>query len=66
MARLPYLEKSQVAPEHQDLMDRDISPSSVISRAPRMTSRLSASSAAGRPSVSAISASMSASVTPKV
>ena len=21
MARLPYLEKSQVAPEHQDLMD---------------------------------------------
>lgn len=24
MARLPYLEKSQVAPEHQDLMDRDI------------------------------------------
>ena len=24
MARLPYLEKSQVAAEHQDLMDRDI------------------------------------------
>ena len=33
MARLPYLEKSQVAAEHQDLMDRDITLYKQIGRA---------------------------------